>query len=273
MTRITTLAGRKHSWGLLMLLSIMPFGLLQSQTSPPPLDGATLNPKKVFLSVLSRIEVLPFRQRFAELGRFVDEVQQAIVKGNPSASQVRHRRRQLLLGLGLLFDTSDLLEETALTRRTFAGLPTEKEKVRRRATCDMVFLNGRSDASKHFFLSAAITTLLGPALAERIGRNKESKDARRRELDSSGQGFSFNDLAHDLAGIRYATHLLEGSDEACKTPPPPLSAFTPTFEGLNLPEGLEWTTFRAKYYGTQRSEYDKITRTIHAALDRALKGE
>ncbi len=61
-----------------------------------------------------------------------------------------------------------------------------------------VRLSRRSDLAKHFIISAAITSLANPLLAEVIGLEKEMKDA------SSGSGFSYRDLAADLAGIQLA---------------------------------------------------------------------
>jgi hypothetical protein len=59
-------------------------------------------------------------------------------------------------------------------------------------------LYDRRDFAQHFLGSAVLATNLDPALADAIGVLKELDDA------VEGSGFSFTDLAADMAGVRFA---------------------------------------------------------------------
>ena len=61
---------------------------------------------------------------------------------------------------------------------------------------------GRRDLAQHFFLSGYLAAVVGSAAAESAGIAKELADAR------SGSGFSYVDLAADLAGIAFAERVL-----------------------------------------------------------------
>jgi len=60
-----------------------------------------------------------------------------------------------------------------------------------------VTLQGRDDFSQHFLVSAALVTEGTTPLANAVGLNKEVTDSR------GGSGFSFNDMAANLAGTRF----------------------------------------------------------------------
>lgn len=60
-----------------------------------------------------------------------------------------------------------------------------------------VALGGRDDFAQHFTISAAVSATSGSPLAEAVGLYKEVEDSR------GGSGFSFNDIAADLAGTRF----------------------------------------------------------------------
>ncbi|HQT31606.1 MAG TPA: hypothetical protein PLE48_13675 [Thiobacillus sp.] len=65
-----------------------------------------------------------------------------------------------------------------------------------RAPPVLLTLHGRRDLAEHFTLSAALSINGGSQLANAIGLMKEEEDANK------GSGFSFTDLAADLAGVR-----------------------------------------------------------------------
>lgn len=60
-----------------------------------------------------------------------------------------------------------------------------------------VTLQGRDDFVQHFLVSAAMVTEGTAPLANAVGLNKEVTDSR------GGSGFSFNDMAANLAGTRF----------------------------------------------------------------------
>jgi len=72
------------------------------------------------------------------------------------------------------------------------------------------YLKGRADLSKHFLISAAITSMADSNLAETIGFEKEVTDSQGRS------GFSFKDLAADYAGIRLAEYAIANEQQARK---------------------------------------------------------
>ena len=95
-------------------------------------------------------------------------------------------------------------------------------------------LVGRRDLAQHFFLSGYLTAVAGAAAAEAAGLSKELADAQ-----AGGSGFSYHDLAADLAGIDFASRVLAREWS--------LNDLSATFEtravmpGLEgLPQGLPW---------------------------------
>ncbi|MCW9047279.1 MAG: hypothetical protein OQK46_04300 [Gammaproteobacteria bacterium] len=71
-----------------------------------------------------------------------------------------------------------------------------------------IYLIKRHDLSKHLLISAAITSMADSSLAESIGFEKEVDDS------NGGSGFSFSDLAADLAGIRLAEYAIKNEEQA-----------------------------------------------------------
>ncbi len=73
-----------------------------------------------------------------------------------------------------------------------------------------VTLDGRDDFAKHFMVSAAITAYADTMLSDAIGLYKEIEDSR------SGSGFSFNDIAANRAGIKFAEKAIANRASALK---------------------------------------------------------
>lgn len=71
-----------------------------------------------------------------------------------------------------------------------------------------IYLNKRHDLSKHFLVSAAISSMVDKALAKTIGLKKEEGDS------DGGSGFSFVDMAANYAGIRLASFAIENETQA-----------------------------------------------------------
>ena len=69
--------------------------------------------------------------------------------------------------------------------------------------CRSVTLSGRSDLRQHFIVSAALKLAGDSGLAFAVGEFKEMLDANR-----GGSGFSFDDIAANRAGIRFAEDVL-----------------------------------------------------------------
>jgi hypothetical protein len=120
-----------------------------------------------------------------------------------------------------------------------------------------VTLAGRVDSAQHWSVSALLAAAVGSPLADAVGLWKELQDSRR------GSGFSFADLAADLAGTRAGSALVgpEGphlarrlaAGAAEETLVPRLGA---------LPENLDQATFRARYGGPGDPRYEALHQQI-----------
>jgi hypothetical protein len=154
-----------------------------------------------------------------------------------------HAVGSFLLGLGFALDDSDLLRQNPLTRNLASAIETEEERKRRLEVLGSPTLRGRRDLAQHFVVSCALTVLVGPKPAESAGILKELLDAR-----AGGSGFSFADLAADMAGIAFANQMLDA-----KAIPEALAAgftgtdYMPDVTGLR--EGISQEDF-VKDYGS-----------------------
>ncbi len=138
-----------------------------------------------------------------------------------------------LLGVGIALDDSDTLTQNRLTREFSLVVETPAEREQRCRTLAGPTILNRRDLAQHFFLSAYLTAVVGPLAAETAGVGKELADAR------SGRGFSYVDLAADLAGIAFAQRVLRRQprlDELARQFE--VAQFMPRVDGL--PEGLAW---------------------------------
>jgi hypothetical protein len=72
-----------------------------------------------------------------------------------------------------------------------------------------MLLSGRNDLSRHFWVSAALTVLSDAPRARTVGLSKELMDST-----AGGSGFSFVDMAANIAGIRLAVVATRNSNSA-----------------------------------------------------------
>lgn len=120
-----------------------------------------------------------------------------------------------------------------------------------------VTLASRVDSAQHWAVSAFLAAAVGSPLADAVGLWKELQDSRR------GSGFSFADLAADLAGTRagevlagprgaaLARRLAGGVEEA---------ALLPRLD--DLPEGLGQTAFQARFGAPGDPRYEALKREV-----------
>ncbi len=109
-----------------------------------------------------------------------------------------------LVGVGIALDDSTVLRNNPLTARLCREAESEEGRKQRLAVLGKPTMRGRRDLAQHFVVSCTLAELAGPSLAEAAGLLKEQKDM----LGTSG--FSFADLATDLAGIAVAVRLKKG---------------------------------------------------------------
>lgn len=123
-----------------------------------------------------------------------------------------------------------------------------------------VTLAGRSDFPRHFLVSAALATESTSPLSKAVGLYKELADAR------GGSGFSFNDMAANLAGTRFGeaavsdaqalqARVAAGVDEA---------SFMPAT--ADLPEFLNEAEFKRRYGGVQAPAYRRQLAEIESRV-------
>lgn len=183
-----------------------------------------------------------------------------------AASQLppEHASVAFLLGLGIAMDDSNLLRQIPLTRDLCRQVEPADERIERLATLGLPTMRGRRDLAQHFFLSAALTALLGPDSAEAIGLAKELRDSH------SGSGFSFADLAANMSGIEFARYVLRpGSDWQQRMADFAVRDYMPSVSGLR--ESIPWQQFVASY-GTPADSRFQAQRKAIAEMIRALPG-
>jgi hypothetical protein len=144
------------------------------------------------------------------------------------------------------------------------GVTLRSELQGRGNGCEGTRLGGRDDLKRHFVISAGLYAATAGDSAFGMGELKELLDS-----NDGGSGFSFADMAADVAGVRFAQTLLATGRDAW---PGLLSEINddadllPSLDGL--PEGLSEAEFRAAYRDVDSAEYaamvDEIRRRVEA---------
>ena len=148
-----------------------------------------------------------------------------------------------------------------------AGLPAQGEWVHAAELLrGDTTLRGDANLARHFCLSAALTVLGNPALTDAGGLMKELAD-----FEKAGSGFSFNDIAADRAGVRFAIAATQ-SEAAAKAMQARLrngfvvDDFLPPV--ADLPEHLTMEQFRRDFGGVGAQRYRQQIAEIESRLDR-----
>ncbi len=178
--------------------------------------------------------------------------------------------KAFLLGLGIALDGSSALRQSPIVGNLCRQVESTQELRERLAVLGTPTMRGRRDLAQHFALSCALTALIGPHGAETIGIVKELNDSRR------GSGFSFVDLAADMAGVTFATCVREAKI--------PFSRLATSFavedylpEKGDLREGISWSDFLEQYGSAQDERFHRqraeIRKRILALPGYALPGD
>lgn len=174
-----------------------------------------------------------------------DERTGLLVKAAAAAAQpadIDLRVPAFLVGLGIALDDSTVLRDNPVTQAVCRAVESDEERRQRLAVLGNPTVRFRRDLCQHFVVSAALTELAGPALAEQVGLAKELLDM------SKASGFSFSDLAADYAGVEFARRLQRHPDGL----PAVAAGFrvadhVPSVDGLA--DGLSAEKFKAGYGG------------------------
>ncbi len=92
--------------------------------------------------------------------------------------------------------------------QTIIGDVISKNQMSRKSRCAATTMGGRVDLRQHFTISAGLKAAGDGTIAFAIGEFKELLDSNK-----GGSGFSFDDLAADRAGIRFADAFLTASSD------------------------------------------------------------
>jgi len=127
-----------------------------------------------------------------------------------------------------------------------------------------VLLGGREDLRLHFVISAGLKIVADSGLTDAVGEFKELSDARR-----GGSGFSFADLAADLAGTRLAEEATDASGgaeriQAIFTGRVAEDMFFPTV--YDLPENIPQAEFERTYGSVEDPKYLHLVEVIKARI-------
>jgi hypothetical protein len=229
---------------------------LLQQASMPPLAKAT---RYVHERIVRAAEV----NHRAGAGRVAGDslTDYYVRRAAAAASQLpkKYAADAFLLSLGTALEESNVLRGSPNLGPFCKLVESDAERRRRLAVLGGPTMRGRRDLARHFVVSAALTVGIGRRGAETAGLLKELADARR------GSGFSFADLAADLAGIRLATQLRAGKIDLKQLAEQfTVSDFLPAIN--DLPEGLSAAKFAERYGSTTDkrfiAEMDKLRRSI-----------
>ena len=160
-----------------------------------------------------------------------------------------------LVALGVYFDSAEALTKFPATEGLVARIENSRYREERLKTLGTPTIHDRADLALHFFISAHLTAVMGPGPAFQVGLAKEVADA------AGESGFSFVDLAADLAGIEFARHVqsgeitLEQLSEGFA-----VEQYMPSIDGLE--EGLSPGDLRDKYGDLQSDAFKAHVRDI-----------
>lgn len=139
-----------------------------------------------------------------------------------------------------------------------------KEMRRKRSRCAGATLGRRGDLRQHFAISAGLKVVSNAQVAFTIGEFKELLDSNR-----GGSGFSFDDLAADRAGIRFAAVVMKAKLDDWQGLIEKLTGEKAIFPSIaGLPAGLSKSEFERRYGDVDSAAYQGILEDIEARIDR-----
>lgn len=138
-----------------------------------------------------------------------------------------------------------------------------KERLHKHSACVNTTLRGRRDLRQHFTISAGLKAAGDGSIAFAIGEFKELLDS-----NAGGSGFSFDDLAADRAGIRFAEVFLSSTAQQRERMLGRMdreSALIPNIE--DLPSGLSKSEFKRRYGDVNAEAYKNLVSVIDRRID------
>lgn len=172
----------------------------------------------------------------------------------------QHAAKALLLALGVGLDDSTMTRDLPWLGTVCRQIESDQQRARRLKSLGKPTIQRRHDWAQHFAVSCTLTAWAGAWSAETAGVTKEVSDA------NGGSGFSFADLAADLAGIAFAQHVLDGRI-ALKDVAGSFAVADYMPPTKDLPEGLQWNDFVAKYGSTADDRFRAAETAIRRQID------
>ena len=211
--------------------------LIASLTVVEPESPLARGVRDVLVSIVKDIDV-------AKTGRTPDEFTNACVRRAALAASGLPEdvsRHAFVLSFGLILDNTGLLRRHPQLNNALKVIEADT------ATWDLLqktagklTMQSRHDLAQHFWVSAALADLAGEQMALAAGVTKELQDA------NGGSGFSFADLAADIAGVELAVQVLS-SKIALKHLSKDFRIDDFLIKPTGLPEGLSSAEFLRKF--------------------------
>ncbi len=130
-------------------------------------------------------------------------------------------------------------------------------------SCDAARLGGRDDLKRHFAVSAGLYAASTAEATLGVGELKELLDS-----GDGGSGFSFDDLAADLAGARFAETFLATPRAGWPALRARVTAESDVLPALaDLPSGMSAAEFEARFGGVDSPEYKAMLAEIIRRVD------
>ncbi|APW37881.1 hypothetical protein RD110_12290 [Rhodoferax koreense] len=201
------------------------------------------------LGALAAAHELSGNDRTMPLLALVQPLFQAAAERSPDEAAAVEQNRAALVALAQFVNAREAGALLAVATTPHTPGPT-------------ITLNGRDDSAQHFTVSAALTALAGSPLSDAVGLYKELSDAE------GGSGFSFNDLAADRAGTRFAEsatgpggarrwqqHFAAGQPAPTLLPPV-----------ADLPENMQLAEFNRRFGGVDGAAARRVRAEIEGRL-------
>lgn len=170
------------------------------------------------------------------------------------------RGQAFCLALAIALESSNQLRGYPALGDLIRSIEPEAARAERVAILGQPTMRQRRDLTLHFWVSAALAAVAGPAAAEAAGVAKEWRDS------DGGSGFSFCDLSADLAGIALAEKLRAGklSFQSLRREFE-VAACLPPVEGLE--EGLSREEFCRRYGSTSDGRFLEAKRRMAERIE------
>lgn len=150
-------------------------------------------------------------------------------------------RHAFLLSLGLALDDSGTLRKIPQLQAAWNSAASDSViRSVLQKSAGRLTMHSRHDLAQHFCVSGALTAIAGEQLALAAGLTKELRDA------NGGSGFSFADLAADIAGVEFASRVLS-SKITLQQLSQNFTVADFLIEPKGLAEGLSSSEFLQKY--------------------------